>query len=208
MNHVKHLLNSADISIFSPEISQFCYIKKHRYRFHLDIYFLTLLTFLEFLRMVLINMVKILMMPAKMATPGLLKINIFWKKAYDVIIFAHDATNTISSRHSNIMYIWSCDPSLVTLAFLWKKLSYTQFYKDLTRKSTFFEGWSCFQLNNYGLALGTDLKLYKSVAKGLTLKVRKFWGLISTFAEITEEKLVGGGRPFSPPPPQFLNRVK
>ena len=46
-------------------------------------------------------MVKILMMSAKMATPGLLKIKIFWKKAYDVIIYAHDVTNTILSRDSN-----------------------------------------------------------------------------------------------------------
>ena len=80
MNHVTHPLSSADISIFSPEISKFCYIKKYRYRFHLDTYFLTLLTFLESLKIFLINMVKILMMSAKMATPGLLKIKIFWKK--------------------------------------------------------------------------------------------------------------------------------
>ena len=31
-----YLLCSADISIFLPEISQCCYIKKYRYRFHLD----------------------------------------------------------------------------------------------------------------------------------------------------------------------------
>ena len=72
-----HPLSSADISIFLPEISQFCYIKKYRYRFHLDTYFLTLLTFLESLRIVLINMANIFMMSAKMATPGLLKIKIF-----------------------------------------------------------------------------------------------------------------------------------
>ena len=30
-NHVTHTLSSADISIFSPEISKFCYIKKYRY---------------------------------------------------------------------------------------------------------------------------------------------------------------------------------
>ena len=59
----------------------------------------------------------------------------------------------------------------------------------MTRKTTFFEGWSWF--NNLGLALGTNLKFYTSVAKGLKLKVRKFWGLIPTFVEITEEKLVG-----------------
>ena len=45
-------------------------------------------------------MVKILMMSAKMATPGLLKIKIFWKKAYYVII-GHDVTNTILSFDSN-----------------------------------------------------------------------------------------------------------
>ena len=101
MNHMTHPLSSADISIFLPEISQFCCIKKYRYRFHLDTYFLTLLTFLESLRIVLINMANIFMMSAKMATPGLLKIKIFWKKAYYVIIFVHDVTNTILSRDSN-----------------------------------------------------------------------------------------------------------
>ena len=38
-------------------------------------------------------MVTILMMSAKMATPGLLKIRVFWKKGYDVIISVHDVTN-------------------------------------------------------------------------------------------------------------------
>ena len=28
-----------------------------------------------------------------MATPGLLKIGVFWKKGYDVMIFVHDVTN-------------------------------------------------------------------------------------------------------------------
>ena len=36
MNHVTHLLSSADISIFSPEISKICYIKKCRYRLYCD----------------------------------------------------------------------------------------------------------------------------------------------------------------------------
>ena len=48
-------------------------------------------------------------------------------------------------------------------------------------------------------ALGTNLKFYSSVVKRLKLKVRKFWGLILTFAEVTEEKLVGGL--FAPPLP-------
>ena len=58
---------------------------------------------------------------------------------------------------------------------------------DLTRKNAFFEGWS-----------------YTSVEKGLKLKVRKFWGLIPTFVEVTGEKLVG--EIFATP--LILNRVK
>ena len=42
------------------------------------------------------------------------------------------------------------------------------------------------------------LKFYGSVAKELKLKVRKFWGLIPTFREVPEKKVVGGG-PFWPP---------
>ena len=74
----------------------------------------------------------------------------------------------------------------------------------MTRKTAFFEGWFWFKFNNLGLALGTNLKFYTSLSKGLKLKVRKFWGLIPTFAEVTEEKLVGGF--FGLPP--ILNRVK
>ena len=49
-----------------------------------------------------------------------------------------------------------------------------------------------------------NFKFYTSVEKGLKLKVRKFYGLIPTFVEVTGEKLVGG--PFWPP--SILNRVK
>ena len=47
----------------------------------------------------------------------------------------------------------------------------------MTRKTALFDRWSRFKFNNLGLALGTKLKFYNSVAKGLKLKVRKFWGL-------------------------------
>ena len=72
-----HPWSSSDTSIFSPEMSKFCYIKKYRYRLELDSEFLILLTFLESLIIVLINVVTILMMSAKMATLGLLKIKVF-----------------------------------------------------------------------------------------------------------------------------------
>ena len=45
-------------------------------------------------------MVTILMMLAKMATLGLLKIKIFWNKGYGVIISGHEVTNKILSCDS------------------------------------------------------------------------------------------------------------
>ena len=47
-----------------------------------------------------------------------------------------------------IFWMWSCDQSLVTVAFVQEKLSQPQFYKGLTRKTVFFEGWSLFKFNN------------------------------------------------------------
>ena len=46
-------------------------------------------------------MVTILMMPAKMAFLGLLKIRVFWNKGYDVKISGHDVTSKFLSHDSN-----------------------------------------------------------------------------------------------------------
>ena len=51
-------------------------------------------------------MLTILMMSAKLATPGLLKIKILRSKGYDIIIPDYDVTNKILSRDSNcIVYM-------------------------------------------------------------------------------------------------------
>ena len=47
------------------------------------------------------NIVETLMMLAKSATPGLLKIKTVSNKDYDVMISVHDVTYKISSRDSN-----------------------------------------------------------------------------------------------------------
>ena len=47
------------------------------------------------------DMVTILMMSAKLATPGLLKIKVFQNKGCDVIIPDYDVTIKILSRDSN-----------------------------------------------------------------------------------------------------------
>ena len=88
---------------------KFFYIKKYRYRLHFSTIFLILLAFLESLKICLINLVIILMMSAKMATPGLLKITVFWNKGFDFIISIDDVTNRILSRDSNYIvgvFMW------------------------------------------------------------------------------------------------------
>ena len=62
-------------------------------------------------------------MSAKMASLGHLKIKVFWNKGYDVIIFVHNVTNKILSRDSHCIVDVVMWQSLVTLAFLWDKLS-------------------------------------------------------------------------------------
>ena len=102
-------------------------------------------------------------------------------KGDDAIISLDDVTNKILSR----------DPNYAVDVFMWPKFgnsSISHFYKDLTRKNAFFEGWFWFKFNNLGL--GKNLKFYISVVKGLKLKVRKFLELIPTFGEVTKEKLV------------------
>ena len=46
-------------------------------------------------------MVAILVISAKLATLGFLKLKVFWNKGYDVIISIHGSTNKILLRDSN-----------------------------------------------------------------------------------------------------------
>ena len=85
-------MNFAEISIFSAEISNFGYVRKHRQKLHFNTFFLILLTFTESLLVILIDIVTILMMSLKSATLG-----------YDVMISVHDVTNKILfGAHSSI----------------------------------------------------------------------------------------------------------
>ena len=92
-------------------------------------------------------MVTILMMSAKIATLGLLKVKIFKNKGYDVIIYVYDATNKILSRDSNYIVDVAMWPKFGNSSIPTRKVIITSkdlkdfiTCKDLTRKTTFFEG--------------------------------------------------------------------
>ena len=58
-------------------------------------------------------MIIILLMLTKMATIGLLKVKLFWKQGYEVIINVHDVTNRILSRESNFIVNVVMEPKLM-----------------------------------------------------------------------------------------------
>ena len=93
-------------------------------------------------------MVTILMMPAKMATLGLLEIMVYWNKGCNVVIFVYDVSNKILPGDSN-----------------------SQFYKDLTRKTLF---WGV----NLVMALDTgyNLQVLHQCGKGLENKSQNALG--------------------------------
>ena len=75
MNYVAHSLHSADISIFSTVVTS-----RNTDIDHFFIIFKNVsnsFNFFESLKVVLINMVEILIISAKLATLGLLKIKVF-----------------------------------------------------------------------------------------------------------------------------------
>ena len=125
-------------------------------------------SFSESLKVFLINMVAFLMMSAKLATLGLLKIKYFEIKVMtsnyiiDVVMWPKFGNPRISMKEdirTSVIRIW------------------------LEKNFFFFEESSWF--NHLKLALGITLKFYTSVEKELKLQVRKFSGLIPTFVEVT-----------------------
>ena len=111
MNHVTHSLSSADISIFSVQISKFCYIIKIQIKIAFWYIISNSFNFFWVFKDFLINMVTILMMSAKLATQGLLKIKLFWNKGYDVIILDSGVTNKI---------LWH-EPNYIVDVVMWSK---------------------------------------------------------------------------------------
>ena len=124
---------------------------------------------------VFIDMVAILMMSAKLDALTLFETKVFWKKGYDVIIYVYDVTNNILSRDSNCILDEVIDQSFVTLAFLWDKLSWPQFYKDLSRKNFFLIFGFWFKFNTLGLAIGMVLSFHQ-YGKKVKTKSQKVLG--------------------------------
>ena len=109
-------------------------------------------------------MVAILIMSAKFAALGLLKIKIFWKIIYDVIVYIHDITNKILSRDSRY-----CIPDVV----IWPKFGNSSISmreviitSTLYQKIHFFEG--CYSWSKFD-------KLGQKVLGVISYAYRSYW---------------------------------
>ena len=69
--------------------------------------------------------------------------------------------------------MWSCNQILVGYSSIFmEEVIISQVIYGFVQKAD-FEGWSWFNVNNLGLALGMALRFYSSVAERLKLKVKK-----------------------------------
>ena len=91
-------------------------------------------------------MVTILMMSAKMATPGLLKIKVFWNKGYDVIIYVHDVTNKILSRDSNYIVDVVMWPKFGNTSISMREVIITSILSGFDQKNCFIGGVALVQV--------------------------------------------------------------
>ena len=103
-----------DSSLFTRN-QQILLYQKYKYRLHFDAKLSIILMLFEILKIVLINMVTILMMPAKIATLDLLEVKLFWNKDCDATISVDDGTNKILSRDSNYIADVVMWPSFIVL---------------------------------------------------------------------------------------------
>ena len=122
------------------------------------------------------------MMSAKMAALDILKNNGILKKSYDVRIPVDDVINKILSRDSNHIVDVPMLPEFGNSIISMRELITTSILYGFDQKNVLFGG----------VVLLQGCTFCTSVEKGLKLKVRKFWGLIPTFVEVTREKLVEG----------------
>ena len=89
------------------------------------------------LSIVLIDMVKILMVPVKKATLGLLKLKLFWNKYYDVIYYVHDYTKkklSIGSNHIVDEIMW---PKFGIFSISMREVVKTSISQEFDRKNHF-----------------------------------------------------------------------
>ena len=77
---------------------------------------------LKIVKVVLVNGIVISLIWSKLETSDLLKIIVFWKKVYDLIISVYDAINNILPGDSNSIVKVAVGPKFSNCSIAWEKL--------------------------------------------------------------------------------------
>ena len=98
----------------------------------------------------------------------------------------------LSRHHSKSIVDVVMRPKFGNFSIPMRQVIISSILYNLTSKANLFEACSWFEFTNLGLALGMALKFYIVVTRGLKLKVRKIWGLITIPVEDRRGKRVWG----------------
>ena len=111
-----------------------------------------------------------------MATPGLLKVTVFWNKVYDVIISVDDVTDKILS----------CDLNYIVDLFMWPKFGNssisvrevitTSILQGFEQKSCFFWRAVLVQVQWFGTGTRYKLEIWHQCGKRVKTKSQKVFG--------------------------------
>ena len=137
-------------------------------------------------------MVTILMMSAKMATLGLLKIKLFWNNSYDVIISDYDVTNKIVS----------CDSNYIVGVVMWPKFSNFNFIR-FDHKNHFYWEIALVQVQQFETGTRSELEILHQCGKRVKNKSQKVLGDNSYVCKSYMGK-TGRGRFGSPSSPSWI----
>ena len=116
------------------------------------------------------------MISVKMATPGLLKITVFWYKGYDVIISVDDFINKILSHDSNYIvdvYMW---PKFRNCSISMREVITTSILYGFDQKNHFIWGVVLVQVQYFGTGTKYKLEIVYKSRKKVKTKSQKVLG--------------------------------
>ena len=115
------------------------------------------------------------MMSAKMATPGLLKIKVFWNKGYYVIYFVYDVTSKILSHESNYILDVVMWPNFGNSSTCIRQVIITSILVGFDQKNCLFWGVVLVQVQYFGTGTRYGLEILHQYGKRVKTKSQTVW---------------------------------
>ena len=141
-----------------------------------------------------------------MATPGLLKITVFWNKGYDALISVDDVTNKVLWHDSNYIvdvFMW---PTFGDSSISMREVITTSILKEFGEKNRPFWRVVLVQVQELGTGINYKLEALHQCGKKVKTKSQKVLGANSYVCGSYRGKTSTGGGLFGPPSRIGLNR--